>query len=416
MNLSDWLKIIHSHHFSEMDLSLERVMAVAKKLFENESLPTIVTVGGTNGKGSCVAGFEAIYQAAGFRVGAFTSPVLFRHTEYIRVLGKEISEDKLCLAFEKINQLCDNVTLTPFEFTTVAAFEIFLREKLDVWVLEVGLGGRFDAVNAVDADLSVIASIGIDHVEWLGETREEIAYEKAGIFREKKPAICGDLDPPNTLIDYAKQIKAPLYRQNIEFGFKKTSHTLWTFWNESLVFDQLPIPTLALTNMACVVQGITLLKNKLPVEREALEFGLKNLYLTGRIEVIPGEIQTVFDVAHNPASAEFLANWLQENPISGRTYAVFSMLKDKDIPATIKIMDPHIHKWFIAGLACSRGCKVSDLEYIFKKMNISENHPFDTIQKAFEFAQSTAKIGDRVLVFGSFHTVASVMEIYHPYS
>ncbi len=405
MNLSAWLERIQSLGTPAIDLSLERVQEVARRLNLKKG-PVCITVGGTNGKGSTVAGLESIYREAGFKTGVFTSPILFKHNEYVRIQGQDASDEAFCRAFEKIDQARGEVVLTPFEFNTLAAFEIFREQDLDVWILEVGLGGRFDAVNVIDADIAIVTSIGIDHTEWLGDTREKIAFEKAGIFRSGKPAICGDVDPPVTLTDYAKKIDAPFYCQNQEFRFlKKADH--WQWQSEKNHFKTLPIPSLALQNMSSVLMALELAQNFLPVTETQIQSGLKKVKLAGRIQVVPGKIEQIFDVSHNPASAAFLDAWLREHPCRGKARAVFSMLADKDILATIQVMRDKIDEWHVASLLpLKRAASLEKLLSAFQSAGLNNIFSYDTVKMAYQNVMQRGKEGDRVIVFGSFHTVA----------
>lgn len=407
MNLNEWLNKIQSIHVIGMDLSLERVAEVAKRLNITKPTCPVITIAGTNGKGSCVAGLEAIYRTAGYKVGTFTSPILFRHNEYIRIDGKELSDTTFCEAFVQIERLRGDITLTPFEFNALAAFYIFTHSPLDVWLLEVGLGGRYDATNVIDADIAIVTSIGIDHVEWLGDTREKIAYEKAGIFRNNKPAICGDIDPPQTLMDYAQQIQARLFCQQQQFGFTKQASN-WSWWSEKNKFEHLPLTKLALQNMSTVLMAVELLQDKLPVTLLTLETALATVDLTGRIQVFPGKISNILDVSHNPASAKFLANWLAENPCSGKTRAVFSMLGDKDIAGTIEVIQDFIDEWYVFTLATKRAATKAQLLDSFQQ-KVKKNF-YDSACEAYKAAHQASREFDRVIVFGSFHTVAELAE------
>lgn len=404
--LKDWLTKLQNTHVKNMDLSLERVEEVAKRLNLLNPNATVITVGGTNGKGSCVAGLEKIYLTAGYRVGAFTSPILLRHNEYVRIQGVDASDDDFCDAFEAIDKARGDITLTPFEFNALAAFIIFKKAELDIWILEVGLGGRFDAVNVIDADATIVASIGIDHVEWLGDTREKIAYEKAGIFRKNQFSVCGDFDPPKTLIDYANAVEATLFCQNQEFGFEKKEIS-WNWWSAGKKLENLPLSSLALQNMSSVLMLVELLQNKLPVSVSQIHGALASVSLRGRIQVIPGDITKIFDVSHNPASAEFLAKWMLENPNNNKTRAVFSMLADKDILSTINVLKDLIDEWHIAPLKGPRAASIEMLEECFHKANIKPVS-YATIFNAYEAALKQSEFNDRVVVFGSFHTVSEI--------
>ena len=407
LSLTEWLIKIRSIHVTEMDFSLERVMEVAGRLNLLKPACPVITVGGTNGKGSCVAGLEAIYKAEGYRTGSFTTPFLFRHNEQVRVLGREAGDDDFCQAYARIEKALGNVTLTPFEFNALAAFEIFQKANLDVWLLEVGLGGRWDAVNVIDADVTLVASIGIDHTEWLGDTREKIAREKAGIFRPGKPAVCGDFDPPQPLIEIAAELKTPLFCQGKDFSFEDKGFS-WTWKNHKNHFEKLPKPTLALQNMATVLQAIELLQERLPVTLDSIHRGLSQVTLPGRLQVIPGDIPQVFDVSHNPAAAEWLAKWIRENPIAGKTRAVFSMLADKDIVSTLLVMKKYIDDWYVGPIKETRGASLEKLRNCFHKTKNENVKYFSMIKDAHQEAMQESTSGDRIIVFGSFKTVTEV--------
>lgn len=405
-----WLDKIHNLHITDMDLSLERVYQVADSLCLLKKKCPVITVAGTNGKGSCVAGLAAIYLAAGYRVGTFTSPVLFRHNEYVRINGQEATDQAFCDAYARIEAVRDEITLTAFEFTALAALLIFQETDLDVWILEVGLGGRYDAVNVIDADVAIIASIGIDHVDWLGDTREKIAYEKAGIFRANQFVVCGDLDPPQTLMDCAQEIGAVFYQQNKDFSFTATDVN-WHWQSQTQKIDHLPLPKLALQNMATVLMVIELLQPHLPVTTPQMKTGLKQLTLPGRIEVIPGDITHIFDVSHNPAAAEFLADYLRQYYSQKKIRAVFSMLADKDILSTILMMQPYIDTWYIASLPVKRAASLEKLCANFQQANITSVKQHDSIEQAYQTAFAESELNDCIVVFGSFHTVASIIPV-----
>lgn len=408
-SLIEWLDWVKYNHTQEINLSLERVHEMAKRFNLLKPTCPVITVAGTNGKGSNVAGLEAIYLASGYRVGAFTSPYLFRYNEQVRLDGIPVEDNLLCDAFERIVEKCDDIRLTQFELGTLAALLIFHEANLDLWILEVGLGGRYDAVNVIDADVAIITSIALDHMDWLGNTRELIALEKAGILRKHHPAVCGDFNPPVTLMEYANQNEVPLYCQNKQFGFKENKNS-WDFWSEKNDLKNLPLPLLALQNMSTVLMAVELLQEKRSVSREAIDKAFANVKLPGRIQVIPGDITQIFDVSHNPAAVGWLADYLQRNPVSGKTLAVFSMLADKDIYSTIEGIKNHIHHWYSAPLPIQRGASVDMLAENFSKAGIEKTTLFEDIAEAFEAACKDAKAGDCILVFGSFHTVAGCMK------
>ena len=408
-NLKEWLKKIQLAHPQEIDLSLERTEQVARRLGITHLACPVVTVAGTNGKGSCVAGIEAIMLASGYRVGAFTTPFLFNYNEQVRLQGCSVEDKLLCHAFERVLNACEKTTLTLFEFGALAAMVIFSEMDLDLWILEVGMGGRWDAVNTINADVAVISSIDIDHVAWLGNTREAIAREKAGIFRPHKPAVYGDFNPPSSLIDYAATVETPLFFQGQQFGFSKNNKN-WNWWSLESKLDHLPLPNLLLQNMSSVLMAIELLQPKLPVSRNAIELGLQTVKLPGRLQIIPGDITQILDVSHNPAAVKLLADYLRENPCIGKTYAVFSMLADKDIVSTLKNIQDLIDGWYVAPLATARASSIELLADCFKKTTINSNTIFfySSIKKAHKTAMQQAEPNSRVVVFGSFHTVAKI--------
>lgn len=402
-----WLDRIKKQHRYAIDPGLDRVREVAARLDLLKPACPVMMVGGTNGKGSTVAGLEAIYQAAGYRVGTFTSPYLYRFNELVRIQGQAVSDNDFIQAFEKIDQARGETTLTQFEFNTLAALIIFKQQPLDVFILEVGLGGRLDAVNIIDADISVITSIAIDHAEWLGNTREEIALEKAGILRQGRASVCGDSDPPKTLTSYANERNIPLFCQDEQFGFEN-KETEWDWWCDGKRLNHLPMPRLALQNMSTVLMTVELMQDTLLVNREAIDRALATVNLHGRIEVIPGDVTRILDVSHNPASAELLANYLKREPCLGKTRAVFSMLSDKDIISTLVVMRDCIDEWYVAPLPVDRGASLSVLEHCFQTAKIDAIHSYDSLTDACKKAYAVSMPKDRVVVFGSFYTVAAV--------
>lgn len=406
--LPEWLCYLRSLHKEQIHLGLERVQHVLKALHIARFSCPVITVAGTNGKGSTVRGLEAIYHRAGYKVATFTSPPLFSYNEQIRI--NEVPVDDHCIinAFSRITQIEGFESLTPFEFQTIAALLIFSANPLDVIILEVGLGGRLDAVNAIDADIAVITSISLDHTEWLGTTRNAIAYEKAGIFRAGIPAVIGENDIPESIYQVASERHSTLYRQNVEFSFQQHDQT-WTWsWDDLTLFD-LPQPSLLLQNMSTVLMVAMLLQDRLPVSEECLRETLKEVRLPGRIEVEKGPITHIFDVSHNPASVALLSTFLHAHPIRGKTIAVFSMLSDKDIQESIRCIHMEIDEWWIAPLNDPRAAAVDVISELLKNQ-AAVYHIADSIKTAYQEANNHSKIGDRIIIFGSFHTVKEARE------
>lgn len=404
--LSEWMTFIGTLHSKEMDLGLERIKTVAQRLNVLSSETPLIVVGGTNGKGSVTAGLESIYKAQGYQTGTFTSPILFKQNEQVRINNIMASDEDFCSAFAQVELARQTIALTPFEFCTLAALFIFKKYPLDVVILEVGLGGRLDAVNIMEPDVSVVTSIGLDHMNWLGNTREHIGFEKAGIFRSGKPAVCGDFDPPVSLLKTAAAKQSDLYCQGRDFHFKETSPTAWSWRNEKIHYENLPKNTLALQNMSTVLMTIALLDSRLAVNRSAIEKGLQNVYLPARIEIFEDDITEIFDVSHNPAAIEFLNAALKKLPCSGKTRAVFSMLEDKDILSSIHAIKNRIDIFYTAPLQTKRAAPHALLKTSFQEAAVEHVNFYENIKNAYEAAKNEAKTGDRIIVFGSFHTVA----------
>lgn len=404
--LDQWFSYIASIHTQEIDLGLERVKKIAQKLDVLNPGCTIILVGGTNGKGSCVKALESIYSTDGYKVGTFTSPYLLRFNEQIRIQGVEAEDSEISAAFEEIERVRGDISLTPFEFHTLAALLILKKYALDLWVLEIGLGGRLDSVNIMDADISLITTIAIDHVEYLGDTREKIAFEKAGIFRSAKPAVCGDFDPPSSLIEYAQHLNTPLYCQGKEFVYTE-GKTDWSWQGVNQYYENLALPSLALQNMASVLMVVELLQPKLPLSRYVIEEGLKKAMLPGRQQIIPGPVIHILDVSHNPASVASLKKRLDQLPCSGKTLAVFSMLGDKDILSTLDEIKNNIDEWYVASINHKRGASLLLLQKTFQQAEIQANY-FQGLAEAYAAVLQKAKSGDRIVIFGSFHTIAEI--------
>lgn len=423
--LDDWLNWIDKIHFSEIELGLDRIRLVADKLGLLHPAPAVIIIGGTNGKGSTVAGLEAIYRAADYRVGAFTTPILFKHNEQVRINGIAAEDQAFCTAFARIEQSRGDVSLTPFEYHTLAALQIFKEANLDILLLEVGMGGRLDAVNIIEPDVAIVTSIALDHTAWLGDTREAIAYEKAGIFRSGKPAICGDLEPPASLLQHAAQLGTPLYCQGKAFyGVQYADH--WQLeiepdgalnllethtQHQHIIWDQLPYSQLAISNMAQVLMAIWLLQARLPLSLDAIRAGLANATLPGRLQLIQGPKPHIYDVSHNPAACACLAKFLRDHHCEGRTLGVFSMLGDKDIAASIAQLQDEIDAWYIAPLTLKRAATLKQLQQAFNHTHRYVVYSFNTLVDAYQQALSDSQIGDRIVIFGSFHTVATLLPL-----
>ena len=411
--LDDWLRWQEGLHPRSIDLGLERVREVAADLGLGQFKCPVVTVGGTNGKGSCVALLEAMLFAAGYRVGAFTSPHLVRYNERIRVSGRLATDDELIDAFARIDAARGDRSLTFFEFNTLAALHLFQRESLDAVLLEVGLGGRLDAVNIVDADVALLTSVAIDHCEWLGNTVEEIGREKAGIFRAGRPAVLGSAAMPQSVFAAAHALGAQLRIPGIDFHFR-TATASWEWADRQWRLHDLPLPALAgqrqPANAAAAIAALSALRSRLPIEAGAIARGLREVRLKGRFEVVPGDPQWILDVAHNLEAAELLATNLRTLPSSGRTLAVVGVLRDKDAAALVAPLLPLVDQWIAAGTSGPRGMSAAELRA--RSAPRLDNHCLEAadIAEACRIARSEGRAGDRIVVFGSFQTVGPALE------
>lgn len=404
---SVWLERLMAETGSGIHLGLARIQEVAKRLGVLHPPCPVITVAGTNGKGSTVAALDAIYRASGYRAGTFTSPFLYSIHEEITLNGHPVSEAVLCDAFERVASARQEVYLSYFEFITLAALLILYEADLDVMILEVGLGGRLDAVNVMDADLAIITSIAIDHVAYLGPTRETIGAEKAGIMRQGVPVVCGDSAPPQSLLDHAASLNAPLYVQGRDFGYAcKASH--WDWWSTKQTWRDLPPTKLTTQNMSSVLMGITLMHDRLPVSFYGLQRGLSEVQLPGRLQTCNGVITEIFDVAHNPAAVALLREHLSTLTCTGKTYAVFSMLADKDIVGALTHMTDVMDDWWIAPISDARAASTETLLQAFSEAGIAAPHVAPSLTVAYAQARAHAEPGDRLVIFGSFHTVATV--------
>jgi dihydrofolate synthase/folylpolyglutamate synthase len=418
-SLHEWLNWQQGLHPSTIELGLDRVAEVFQRL--HPSLPSIpvISVAGTNGKGSSVALLEAIYQSAGYRTAAYTSPHLVRYNERIHLNGEEVSDQQICDAFERIDQARiqgNEISLTYFEFGTLAALDIFFRAEPDVIILEVGLGGRLDAVNILDADVALITSIGIDHTAWLGNDRETIAREKAGIMRKGHPVIFSSPDMPESIKQAADEIGAVLFQRDNDFSWKNgAGFAAWDWKSAKYQRTALPMPSLRgihqLDNAAGVLMVIECLADKLPVSQKQVKEGLLSVSVEGRFQCLGGDPMHILDVAHNEESMKCLAQLLNGQVCGGNNVAVLGMLEDKEHAVALSAMLPEISKWYIADLDVPRGVKAGQLADVLKQLdkNVVVSC-FPEVKQAIDAADSEAEPGDRVIIFGSFYTVEFAMQ------
>ncbi len=413
--LSDWLSWQETLHPRAIDMGLERLQRTLERLRWHRPACPVITVGGTNGKGSCVALLSRILASAGYRVGTFTSPHLRRYNERITIDGREVSDASLIAAFERIDAARGDDTLTFFEFNTLAALLVFETAHLDAIVLEVGMGGRLDAVNVVDADVALVTSIALDHCEWLGADTETIGREKAGIFRAGRPAVFGARAMPQSIETEAQRIGSRLQRLGVEFDFER-SEERWTWWSAApdARLEALPPPALfgdaQYDNASAVLQVVHALSERLPVARAAIEAGLRSVQLAGRFQIIPGDVEWVLDVAHNPAAARTLAEQLRADTSSRSTFAVCGILGDKDVEGIAQVLHGSFTGWFIAALAGARAIDPDELAQRLRQQGANVMGIGRSVAAACELARRAARPGDRVIVFGSFLTVGPALE------
>jgi dihydrofolate synthase/folylpolyglutamate synthase len=412
-SLAEWLDYIERIHPKSIQLGLERVAEV-RDAMGKASPAVLFTVAGTNGKGSTCAILEAILLAAGFKIGLYTSPHLIRYNERVRLDGSPVGDERMCAAFESVERARGGVSLTYFEFGTLAAWEIFTSHSLDAVILEVGLGGRLDAVNAFDTDCALLTSVDLDHMDYLGDTRERIGAEKAGIFRSGRPAVVADQDPPRSVLERAREISAELRLIGRDFGFRQQGQQ-WMYWGRSGRRGGLAPPALRgerqLANAAAALAALDELRGRLPVAMQDVRNGLARVELPGRFQVLPGRPTVILDVAHNPQAARVLADNLSSMGFYPETYAVFGMLKDKDIEAVCRALKGRFSAWFAADLFVPRGATAAALADAIASAGAGgEVACFENPLAAYAAARKRAGENDRIVVFGSFHTVAEVMQ------
>jgi dihydrofolate synthase/folylpolyglutamate synthase len=407
-SLSDWLGYIEKQHPSAIALGLERVAEVLRRLNAGLDCP-VITVGGTNGKGSTCAMLESILRAAGYRTGLYTSPHLLRYNERVRIAGVEADDALLCEGFAAVEAARGDVPLTYFEFGTLAALWVFEEKKIEAAILEVGLGGRLDAVNVADADCAVLTSVAIDHVDYLGGTREQIGREKAGIFRPGRPAVVADPDPPSSVLNS----RAELLLINRDFGYT-AEPAQWAYWGPAGRRGGLAHPALRgamqLRNAAAALCALDTLRARLPLAMQEVRRGLAEVALPGRFEVLPGRPQVILDVAHNVEAAQALERNLAASGFAAETIAVCGMLRDKDLGGVVGALAPRITRWHLASLHGPRAAAAADLAAQLAALGVENSsiHQHASPAQAFAAARGAANENDKIVVFGSFLTVGEV--------
>lgn len=402
-SLEMWLDYLSNIHTSAIDLGLDRVQAVASKANLTKPAQHVITVAGTNGKGSTCALMEAILLDAGYSVGVYSSPHLIRYNERVRINGKDLSDQKMVQSFDFIEKERGEISLSFFEYGTLAALRAFQTEAVDVVLLEVGLGGRLDATNIVEHDVSVITSLAVDHVDWLGDDINVIGFEKAGIYRSGKPAICGQPKPPATVAAHADDINAEFYQVGIQYTYDVDGDT-WNWRSGAFQLESLPIPSLPLPNAATALMALG--TSELSISDVNVVNGMKNAQLPGRMQQISEQPVIVLDVAHNPHSAEYFAQQVAKKYAGKNLHVVVAMLHDKDIPATLEVLAPITTHWYPASLKGPRAATAAELCRSLPEGVEQYSNPV----VAFEAASASVIDDDVVLVVGSFHTVGEVLE------
>ncbi|MCC8372509.1 MULTISPECIES: bifunctional tetrahydrofolate synthase/dihydrofolate synthase [Photorhabdus] len=409
--LMTWLSYLGNLHTTAIDMGLERVGKLARTLALVNPAPKVITVSGTNGKGTTCCTIESILLAAGLRVGVYSSPHLVRYTERVRIQGKELPEQEFCRVFADIESRRGDISLTYFEYGTLAALQLFKQACLDVVILEVGLGGRLDATNVVDADIAAITSIAIDHIDWLGVDREHIGREKAGIFRKDRFAVVGESDMPSSIAEVAGELGAELFRCGIDWRFSQQDRN-WHWQSDDRLFSNLPLPNVPLMNAATAMGVICCLlrqddKVSRAINESAIHQGLQNAQLPGRFQIARENPLLILDVAHNPHAAAYLVQKLAQLPRQpgSRILGVVGMLGDKDIAGTLTCLSQQINEWYCAPLTEQRGADAQTLA-----QHLGQPRVFTDVESAWHQAMADADEQDIVVVCGSFHTVAHVME------
>lgn len=409
-NLNEWLTYLEKLHPSEIELGLTRIGKVANDLGVTDFDAKVITVAGTNGKGTTCAFLEEILIQAGYKVGVYSSPHIQRYTERLRINKQEMSEASHCEAFAKIESIRGETSLSYFEYVTLGCLDILKQQQCDFILLEVGLGGRLDATNVVESDVSVVTTIGIDHIDWLGDDREKIGFEKAGVFRALKPVVCGELDAPLSLQAFAKEIESDIRYAGKDFHCVITKNN-WT-WQGNKTIKDLPLTLMPLQNAATALAVIEALN--LDLSDELLKSAIGKAKLAGRLQKVSGpqQVDTYLDVAHNPQSAKYLASQLQHlRKADGKVFAIVGMLEDKDQTGTFNEVNSSIDHYHLIPLECYRGASQQTL---LKHYQASNNKPADvncysSIADAYNTVLKQANESDIIIIFGSFYTVSDFL-------
>ena len=412
-SIDKWLHWQESLHFTAIELGLERCRRVANNMGLLNPSYNVISVAGTNGKGSSIIMLDRILRNAGYKIGRYTSPHLLRYNERICINGNEVSDTELCESFDRIDRARGDISLTYFEFGTLAALDLFRQHNVQLAILEVGLGGRLDAVNILDADISLITSIDIDHQEWLGNNRESIGREKAGIFRNLAPAICSEPNPPQSLLDCSEALGTPISILGSDYQFNLINDT-WSWSTKDTRIERLPRPMkycdFQIQNASGVLMLLAKIQDEYPVSTENIKQGLSSFRLKGRFQIIPGAIPKILDVAHNRQSIKALVNNLKMIPCYGKTHIILGMLKDKDHQRVIKELIEITDTWHFVSISQDRGIEAkiltSELKALGRLENISE---YSNVEEALDKIHKLSMPDDRIIITGSFYTVGAAI-------
>ncbi|WP_448547944.1 bifunctional tetrahydrofolate synthase/dihydrofolate synthase [Thalassotalea fusca] len=408
-SLDEWLSYLESIHAVEIDLGLARISQVAERLAIDLSFSKVITVAGTNGKGTTCAFLENVLLSMQHSVAVYSSPHIERFNERLRLNKANVEDMPLVSAFEQIEQARGDISLTYYEYTTLAAMLVMMAQQPEYIILEVGLGGRLDATNLIDANIAVITTVDLDHQAFLGTDRESIGFEKAGIFRAKGIAVIGDLSPPNSVISHGEQLQATMLVRQRDFDVAIDENlAVWQWHGGDIVFDELPMPHIPLDNVATAIQVLRSLK--LPINKEILASSIASTSVDGRTELFTtSTCDVMLDVGHNPLAARYLANVIANAPYD-KVHAVFSLLADKDLPNTIEPLLPYIASWNVAKLDCPRTRTAEEMLSVMNPLGANVNC-FDNIEDAYRMTVNQAGTRDLVLVFGSFFTVSAIRKL-----
>lgn len=427
--LTEWLQWQEQLHPTEIELGLERTSEVYRRLGIRGIAANVFIVAGTNGKGSCVAFLDQLYRSAGYRVACYSSPHLLRYNERILIQGEQVSDAMLIDAFESIDRLREKISLTYFEFGTLTAFYLFAEYQLDVAILEVGMGGRLDATNIIDADVSLLTSIGLDHQAWLGDSREAIAFEKAGVFRPGQIAVCGERHPPDSIHREAYKHGVMLSQIGRDFDCTVSKHH-WYWHDKHCDYKKLPLPVsvhpnqyrdykkmpvdihpIQIDNVASALEAASLFASELPFQRSDIEYAIGHYALPGRCQLISDSPQLWFDVAHNPQAIKVLVNTIKRVP-ANQTHVVLGFLIDKDVEAIVRLLEPQVDFWHLAAPFCDRALSADRLLEIIRRVSLKPASLYSSITEACRKAIASVTETDRIVVCGSFFTVSEAMADY----